>query len=92
MDNQEINILEIKTPAKRGRPKKEPTEPKEPKKPVGRPKLPPKEPKEPKRRGRPQINLTKVYYKPKDPDYFKTYYHEKTKIKRLEKRNETKLT
>jgi hypothetical protein len=88
MDNQENQEDNIKEKRPRGRPRKPKPpaeEPKEPK-PLGRPRKPKnQEPKdqEPKRRGRPQIYLIKPAYKPKDPDYFKKYYQEKTKIKRL---------
>ena len=62
------NIEVVHEPKPRGRPRKHP-----------KPENP--EPQEPKPRGRPRINLEKVYYKPKDPNYFRKYYQEKTKIK-----------
>jgi hypothetical protein len=86
-ENQEDNIKQLDQPKEkrpRGRPKLLPEE-RKPKKPTD-PEYSKRyyeehKNKEPKPKGRPKINLTKVYYKPKDPDYFKKYYLEKTKPK-----------
>ena len=82
-------------PKKRGRPLKikEPIEPKKPGRPLGMKNKVQKPKKKyvkiyikkenPQKRGRKPIVPPGTYYKPLDPDYFKKYYYNKTKPKKL---------